>query len=115
MNIKQFLESNQYKMWKEDKDTMSFSQKYQKRLDTLHKYKDVPLCECNNKLLINIDYWRFEINGITSESCSIYMIHENKNGDWCDLKIYSIPVDKMKENLVAYEDKIVKLWKGFAE
>lgn len=113
--MKEFLEQNGYKMWKEDKDTMSFSQKYQKRLDTLHKYKDVPLCECNDKLLINIDYWHFEINGITSESCSIYMIHENKNEDWCDLKIYSIPVDKMKENLVAYEDKIVNLWNEFAK
>lgn len=113
--MKEFLEAHQYKMWKEDKDTMSVSQKYQKRLDILHKYKDVPLCECNDKLLINIDYWRFEINGITSESYSIYMIHENKNGDWCDLKIYSIPVDKLMEDIVGYEDKIVKLWKGFAE
>lgn len=115
MSIKQFLESHQYKMWKEDKDEMSFSQKYQKRLDILHKYKDVPLCECNDKLLINIDYWSFEINGIFSESCTIYLVHENKNQDWCDLKIYSIPVDKMKEGLVGYEDKIIKLWKAFAK
>lgn len=113
--MKEFLEQHGYKMWKEDKNEMSVSQKYQKRLDVLHKYKDAPLCECNNKLLINIDYLSFEINGITFESCSIYMIHENKNGDWCDLKIYSIPVDKMKENLVAYEDKIIKLGKEFSK
>lgn len=112
--MKEFLEQNEYKMWKEDKDEMSFSQKYQKRVDTLHKYKDVPVCECNNKLLINIDYWSFEINGVLSESCSIHLVHENKNQDWCDLKIYSIPVDKMKENLQYYEDKIIKLWKEFA-
>ena len=113
--MKEFLEQHGYKMWKEDKDEMSFSQKYQKRLDILHKYKDVPLCECNDKLLINIDYWSFEINGIFSESCTIYLVHENKNQDWCDLKIYSIPVDKMKENLEHYEDKIVKLWKEFSK
>lgn len=113
--MKEFLEQHGYKMWKEDKDEMSFSQKYQKRLDTLHEYENAPLCHCNDKLLINIDYWRFEINGITSESCTIYMTHENKNGDWCDLKIYSIPVDKTKENLHYYEDKIIKLWKEFSE
>lgn len=112
--MKEFLEQNNYKMWKQDVDEMSISQKYQKRVDTLHKYKDIPVCCCNDKLLINIDYWRFEINGIVSESCSIYIVHENKSGDWCDLKIYSIPVDKMKEGLVEYEDKIVKLWKEFA-
>ena len=112
--MKEFLEQNAYKMWKQDVDKMSISQKYQKRLDILHKYKDVPLCECNDKLLINIDYWSFKINGITSESCGIYMIHENQNGDWCDLKIYSIPVDKLMEDIVGYEDKIVNLWKGFA-
>ena len=112
--MREFLEQNGYKMWEQNVDKMSVTQKYQKRVDTLHKYKDIPLCECNDKLLINIDYWSFEINGITSESCSIYMIHENKNGDWCDLKIYSIPVDKIKEGLVVYEDKIVKLWNEFA-
>lgn len=112
--MKEFLESHQYKMWKEDKDEMSFSQKYQKRVDTLHKYKDVPICECNDKLLINIDYWGFQINDVLSKSCSIHLVHENKNQDWCDLKIYSIPVDKMKENLQYYEDKLVKLWKAFA-
>ena len=113
--MKEFLEQNDYKMWKQDTDEMSVSQKYQKRLDTLHKYKDIPLCSCNDKLLINIDYWCFEINDIVSESCSIYIVHENKNGDWCDLKIYSIPVDKIKEGLVGYEDKIVKLWKEFSK
>jgi len=43
------------------------------------------------------------------------MIHENKNGDWCDLKIYSIPVDKLMEDIVGYEDKIVNLWNEFAK
>jgi len=46
--MKEFLEQNGYKLWKEDKDEMSISQKYQKRLDTLHKYKDAP---CVNAMI----------------------------------------------------------------
>ena len=112
--MKEFLEQHGYKMWKEDVDTGSLTQHFQKRIDNLHKYADVPVCECNEKLFINVDYWEIDIHTVQGKSCTIYLVHENKNGDWCDLKIYSIPVDKMKEGLAEYEDKIVKLWKEFA-
>lgn len=113
--MKEFLESNGYKMWKQDNDDWSTTQHFQKRIDNLHKYVDVPLCECNDKVLVNIQYYEININEHQAKSCEISLVHENKNQDWCSLKIYSIPVDKMKEGLVGYEDKIIKLWKEFAK
>lgn len=113
--MKEFLESHQYKMWKEDFDIGLTTYYFQKRIDTLHKYVDIALCETNDKVFINIEYYDFNHGNYKNKSCQIYLVHKNKNGDWCDLKIYSIPVDKMKENLQSYEDKIVNLWKEFAK
>lgn len=113
MNIKEFLESNGYKMWEEDSDEYSNSQKYQKRVDILNKYDSVPVCTCNGKLSINIDYWTMNINGINSKNCTIYMIHKNNNDEWCDLKIYSLTEEQLQGNLQSYEDKMVKLWEVF--
>ena len=113
MNIKEFLESNGYKMWKEDSDEYSNSQKYQKRIDILDKYDSVSVCTCNDKLFINIDYWTMNINDINSKSCAIYMIHQNNDDEWCDLKIYSLTEEQLQSNLQSYEDKMVKLWEVF--
>lgn len=115
MNIKEFLESNGYKMWKQEAESGLITQHFQKRIDNLHKYIDVPVCECNDKVFVNIQYYDFDMGNHQTKSCQISLVHENKNQDWCDLKIYSISVDKMKEGLVGYEDKIIKLWKEFAK
>lgn len=113
--MKEFLEQNRYKMWKQDEEFGSTTQYFQKRIDRIHKYIDTPLCQCNDKVLIDIEYYDINMHGFETKSCVISVVGENKNDDWCDLKIYSIPVEKMKENLVAYEDKIVKLWKAFSK
>ena len=113
MSIKQFLESHQYKMWKEENTDIHRTMYFQKRVDDT--YPDSPLCECNDKLLINVDVWTMKYNGINHTSCTVSMVHENQADEWCDLRIYSLKEDQLIGNLEHYEDKMIKLWEVFAE
>lgn len=110
MNIKEFLESNGYKMWKEDNEHSHHTMYFQKRIDEL--YPDTPICKCNDKLFINIDVWTMKLVGVNT-SCTINMVHERPDDEWCDLKIYSLTEEQIQSNLQSYEDKMVKLWEVF--
>lgn len=94
-------------MWKEEKNTLHF----QKRVDGI--YQEPPVCECNDKLLINIKVFTFAIHGVVHTSCEMNMVHERPDDEWCNLKIYSLTEYQVKSNLKAYEDKMVKLWEVF--
>lgn len=113
--MKTFLEQNGYKMWKEKTDYIGdkkfVSRKYQKRVDLLPEWKGVTLCFCNDKLFLNI-----EESKITEfpESYSISIVHENRYGEWCDFKIYSLTEEQIKEFLGQYESKIKQLWEVFS-
>lgn len=113
MQTKEFLESNGYRVWKEENDQYSNTLHFQKRVDTI--YEDSPLCQLNDKLLINIQVWNTWYHDTTNTSCSIDLCHERPDDEWCDLKIYSLTVDQLKSNLKAYEDKVIKLWELFYE
>ena len=105
--MKEFLESNDYKMWKQEENTLHF----QKRVDDI--YQESPVCKCNDKLFINIQVFTFTIHGVVRTSCEMNMVHERPDDEWCDLKIYSLTEDQVKSNLKAYEDKMAKLWEVF--
>lgn len=116
--MKDFLIANGYKQWKVDTEHLSnggwiTTEMYQKRLDTLDKFSDAPLCFCNDKLLINVDYCKYHINNVTSSSYSISIVHSDSNDLWCDLKIYSVSEQDMKEQLVELEERLVSMWKVF--
>jgi hypothetical protein len=113
MNIKEFLESNGYKMWKEENESTHHAMYFQKRADEL--YPDSPLCWCNDKLFINIDVWTIKLVGVNT-SCSIGVVGERptaNDGEWCDIKIYSLKEDEVIGNLERYEDKMIRLWETF--
>lgn len=113
MNIKEFLEKKGYVCWKEDTENQgsyrSQSMKFQKKIND----PDIPVCECNEKLFINVEYHLFDIGSGVNETCTIRICAENESSDWCDLKIYSIPLEKFKENIDYYEKKILVMWEVF--
>ena len=111
--MQEFLEQDGYKMWEEKTDYLRdkkfVSRKYQKRVDVLPGWQGVPLCSCNDKLFLNIE--ESQIAGFP-ESYSIGMVHENRYGEWCDLKIYSIPTDKLVD-IEKFESKLCEMWIAF--
>ena len=113
MNIQEFLEQNGYRNWKVDKQGYGTTTHYQKRIDIIQEYEHYPLCECNDKLFINIVHSEFTINGREHVSFEMSLVHENKAGNWCNLKIYSLTEEKVTANLQKYEKLILELWNVF--
>ena len=80
----------------------------------------IPLCLCNDKVCVNLDYSRltFRNSGyepITSESFQLSLCHERPNDEWCDLKIYSLTEEQIVSKLQKYEQDILVIWKLFYE
>lgn len=111
--MKDFLIKNNYKLYGEEKDEFGTTQKYQKRVDA--DYPEYPLCACNDKLFINIDFYAFTIGDINSRSASIFLVHENNKGEWCDIKIYALKETDVLSKLYRLELKVMDMWKVFYE
>ena len=111
--MKEFLESNGYKCWKNDVDECSKTEHYQRRVDNLPQYESYPLCQCNDKVYINIVHYRFTIHDLDHNSLTANLCHGNAAGEWCDLKIYSLSEEKVKESLDSIEQKLLNMWKAF--
>jgi len=114
MNMQQFLESNNYRMWKEEHNSHGSTFNFQKRVD--RDYPMTPVCNLNEKLFINIDMYTMFTNSTEKHtSFIISLAHENQQGEWCDLKIYSLKEEQIQGKLESYEDKIINLWEIFCE
>ena len=106
-------EKHGYKMWKEENKIGSIVKKYQKRMDTAESF-GYPLCECNGKIFINIDYHNYTFDdGRVHEGYEINLVHENRAGYWCDLKIYSIESKAVEKNLSKFEKQLLEMWEVF--
>ncbi len=108
------FESRGYKHWDTRHNALGVTKYYQRRVDTDEGF-DLPLCHCNEKLYINIEHSDFNINGTNHNSCEISLTHENNEGKWCDLKIYSLKEYDLLDNLDKYEAKLLAMWKVFNE
>lgn len=118
MNIKEFLESKGYRQWKEEIEPAGVPSRiahFQKRVDNKEGFEQYPLCQCNDKILLNIEHHKYKIHGNEYESCQISLVHENQNEDWADIKIYSLPPEKLMNNLDRYEIQIMNMWGKFCE
>lgn len=114
MNIQQFLESNNYRMWKEENTSYGSFLYFQKRVD--RDYPMAPLCQCNEKLFINIDMCTMFTNSTDKHTgFTVSLVHENQYGEWCDLRIYSLSEEQIQSKLESYEDKIINLWEIFCD
>ena len=103
-----------YKCWNTNKDQYGTTAEWQSRVDIRDGFDEsIPLCQCNDKLFINVRLDNFEANGSMFHSASISLTHENKEGLWCDLTIYSLTQDELADKLPSLEQKLLRLWKEF--
>lgn len=114
----EFLVQNNYNFWKQEVTNipahmnMLFNY-YQKRVDVFEDYEHYPLCQCNNKLFINILEAATTnlISGVVSSSYEIELCAENNQQLWYQFKIYSIDSEDIQNNLNLYEKDILDFWK----
>lgn len=106
------LEDKGYKCWKTEQDGYSTTKHYQRRVDR-DAWFDAPLCRCNEKLLINIDEFKYCVGEISGHSFTINICAEGWDGDWCDIKIYGIKPAELEKKLDSLEDRVLNMWKGF--
>lgn len=111
-----FLKTNGYKNWSTEETEFCVKESYQKRMDSLSDYEGLyPVCCLNDKLCINIKHHSYTLpnNPKPYDGYEMYLVHENQDGDWCDLKIYSLTEEKLKANLATYEKQLLDMWKVF--
>lgn len=117
--MNEFLINIGYKHWdRKVEDVGSFrfvTDKYQKRVDGEPSWLGTYLCECNDKLFINISV--ATRTGTTTEytSWTISLIHQSPvNMEWCDLSIYNLPMKKLNDfHLKEFETKLRNMWITF--
>ncbi len=103
-----------YKRWNVDKDQYGTTEEWQARVDIRDGFDEsIPLCQCNDKLFFNVKAYDFDINGINHKSASIDITAENKQGEWCNLKIYSLTWEELESNLSSLEAKLLRMWNEF--
>lgn len=103
-----------YKLYKTEPHSYGETKYYQRRVDTDEGFK-YPLCLCNDRVHVNIEVWSLSLTGTDKISCSIELVHENKEGQWCDLKIYSLTEDELWNSLKSLEDKLLAMWGVFSK
>lgn len=108
-----FLEEAKYKKYTTNSDSIGVKEEYQKRIDTNEEYGHYPLCQCNDKLFLNVSKFDYSINGEQFLSYEMFLVHENKDGNWCDLKIYSLSEEEISANLPKLEKKLLDMWVVF--
>lgn len=115
-SLREFLESKGYRQWKEEIEPAGVPSRiahFQKRMDNKEGFENYPLCNTNDKLFCNIEHHKYTIHGNEYESCQISIVHENRDEDWTDIKIYSLNPEKLSANLEKYEIKLLDMWEKF--
>lgn len=111
--MKAEIESFGYKMWKEGNDKSFRSRIYHKRVDTLPGWEGVPLCRCNDKLVIDLEELTFLYNGDSlNTTFSVKIRAEGKDEIWCDLDFYSVACNKLPA-IRFMEEKLKAMWIEF--
>jgi len=102
------LEFYGYKKFDTQSNEYGTTEKYQRRVDIDEGFNS-PLCQCNDKLFINIERWAYK----GKASSKIDMVHENSQGEWCDIGIYSLTDDQLMVKIEQYEKKLLEMWEVF--
>lgn len=120
--MNEFLTSAGYKQWGAEEERIRkykfVTEKYQRRVDGEPAWLGVYLCERNEKLLVNIDVLtQTDLTGLTDSrtSWTISLTHQSPvNNEWCDLKIYNLPMEKMNSvDLKKFEATLRNMWIAF--
>ena len=110
--MKAEIEKFGYKMWKEENEKSFRSRLYQKRVDTLPGWSCVPLCQCNDKLFIDLEEMTILYDGDFNITFSVKIRAEGKDEIWCDLGFYSLTQDKLSD-IPFMENKLKAMWIEF--
>ena len=111
--MKAEIESFGYKMWKEENEKSFRSRLYRKRVDTFSEWEGIPLCQCNDKLFIDLEELTFVYNGDSLNTTFCVKIRaEGKDEIWCDLGFYSITKDKLPA-IPFMEKRLKAMWVEF--
>ena len=89
------------------------TQKLQRRVDKV--YDMLPVCSCNDELFINIDIVQAVIHGNMSIAAEFHLCHENKQGEWCNLRIYGLKSEDIYSNFDKHETKLLEMWSVFCD
>lgn len=117
--MNEFLENSGYNQGMYDKralgDYQITRESYQKRVDREMAWLGMWLCELNDKLFINLTINTVESNSGCSVSWTVSFTHQSPvNGEWCDLKIYNLPMEKLDSvNLKKHEATLRNMWIAF--
>lgn len=115
--LRDFILSKGYTCWDTDyqefDDAEMITQNLQRRVDRV--YNMLPVCNCNDKLFINVDIIQTVYQGNMSITAELHLCHENKQGEWCNLKIYGLKPEDIYSKLGKYELKLLEMWKMFCE
>lgn len=106
-----FLTHNGYRMWREEETPETTKCEFQKRVPDAEGW---PLCECNDKLCLNLIYYKYTFpNGESAEGFEMNIVHERKSGEWCDFKIYGLTEERVVSRLSNYESSLKECWNTF--
>lgn len=115
-HIISLLESMGFKFYKYSLDSNKEfpPMKFQKRLDIENEFKDLPLCQCNDALFINVEINDFILNEHSIQSVTFEIVSENNNHDWVDFKFYNLGFNKFnsQNDILYYCRKLVKVWEA---
>ena len=115
--LRDFILSKGYTCWDTDyqefDDAEMITQNLQRRVDRV--YSTLPVCNCNDKLFINVDIIQTVYQGNMSITAEVHLCHENKQCKWCNLKIYGLKSEDIYSKLDKHEAKLLKMWKMFCE
>lgn len=106
------FEINGYKKYDVKIDHFGTTSYFQRRVDTDDGF-DYPLCQCNNKVYINLTHGDFVLNDTPHVGCKLSLVHENGDGEWCDLSVYSLTEEELTVNIAKYETRLLEMWKVF--
>lgn len=104
--VLKLLDKEGYKIHHNPTESRCYS--FQKRVDDGLHY----LCECNDKLFMNVTVWDFTIYGHNHRSVEMYMTHENSENNWFNLRVYGIEPKVFLEYYGRGFEKLMSAWKA---
>ena len=115
--LREFILSKGYTCWdtkyQEFNNVEMITQKLQRRVDKV--YSTLPVCNCNDKLFVNVDIIQTVYQGNMSITAEVHLCHENKQCKWCNLRVYALKPDQVYSKLEDKEHKLLEMWSVFCE
>ena len=110
----EFLAKAGYKLWCTEQDQHGVKYRWQARIDWRDDFdENIPLCNLNEKLHINVSIHDWLVNGHELKGAEIYICHENKLGEWCNIELYSLTLADLEAKLHSLEAKLLRMWIEF--